>query len=211
MAELTMNQVIHAAVRRDVARTEQALRALREDDRVRAEQVRQGWAHLVGQLRHHHESEDALVWPYLRSVGVDEALLDAMEAEHAAMTEALSTATEAVDRVVDQPTRAVADAAADAVAQTAEVVDRHLEHEEREAEPLVMARGEDPAWKAVEKQLRPRRISDAGASLAWMQDGAGSRELAALRATIPPPVLFVITKVFGRGYQRDIAPIWRTG
>ena len=74
MAELTMNQVIHAAVRRDVTRTEQALRALPDGDRARAKQIQAGWAHLVGQLKHHHESEDALVWPYLRSVGTDEAL-----------------------------------------------------------------------------------------------------------------------------------------
>jgi hemerythrin-like domain-containing protein len=209
MAELTMNQVIHAAVRRDVARTEQALRSLRDGDRERAGQIRAGWAHLVDQLRNHHESEDALVWPYLRSVGADESLLQAMEAEHEAMATALASASEAVGRVADDPTAATAGAAADAVAQTAEVINRHLEHEERDAEPLVRAREHDPAWKAVEKQLRPGRLTDAGAALAWMQDGAGPRELASLRATIPPPVLFVISRVFGRGYTRSIAPIWR--
>jgi hypothetical protein len=209
MAELTMNQVIHAAVRRDVTRTEQALRALPDGDRARAKQIQAGWAHLVGQLKHHHESEDALVWPYLRSVGTDEALLQAMESEHEAMATALASATEAVAGVATNPTAAVAGAAADVVAQASEVINRHLEHEEKDAEPLVLAREDDPAWKTVEKQLRPKRMTDAGAALAWMQDGAGPRELASLRATIPPPVLFVISRVFGRSYRRDIAPIWR--
>jgi DUF438 domain-containing protein len=208
-AELSMNQVIHAAVRRDVARTEQALRAMPDGDGDRARQIQRGWAHLVDQLKHHHESEDALVWPYLEAQGADPALLAAMEAEHAAMAEALRTAAEAVDAVVTSPTAAQAAAAADAVARTSQVVDQHLEHEEREAEPLVEQHADDPAWKAVEKQLRPRSIVDAGGSLAWMQDGAGDRELAALRATIPRPVLFVISRVFGRRYRRQIAPVWR--
>jgi hypothetical protein len=42
-----------------------------------------------------------------------------------------------------------------------------------------------------------------------MQDGAGERELTALRATIPGPVVTVMTKVFGRRYAREVAPIWR--
>jgi hemerythrin-like domain-containing protein len=91
--QLSMNQVIHAAVRRDVARTEQALRALRDGDGVRAAQLQRAWANLVRELKHHHEGEDALVWPYLRSQGIDASLLDAMEAEHTAMAEGLRTGT----------------------------------------------------------------------------------------------------------------------
>jgi hypothetical protein len=42
-----------------------------------------------------------------------------------------------------------------------------------------------------------------------MQDGAGPAERAALRATVPGPVLFLIGRAVGRGYHREIAPVWQ--
>ena len=94
MAQLSMNQVIHAAVRRDVARTEQALRSFPDGDRARAVQLQRAWQNLVRELTHHHEVEDAHVWPFLESHGHDMALLAAMEDEHAAMKVALAAAAE---------------------------------------------------------------------------------------------------------------------
>ncbi|WP_295659102.1 hypothetical protein, partial [uncultured Nocardioides sp.] len=61
MASLSMNQIIHAAVRRDVARTEHALRAFREGDAARARQLQRAWQNLVRELTHHHEAEDRLI------------------------------------------------------------------------------------------------------------------------------------------------------
>ena len=46
-------------------------------------------------------------------------------------------------------------------------------------------------------------------ALAWMQDGAGAPERAALRDNIPAPVLALVSTLFGRRYRREIAPIWR--
>ncbi|WP_457205619.1 hemerythrin domain-containing protein, partial [Nocardioides sp. P5_C9_2] len=117
MATMSVNQVIHAAVRRDVARTEQALRALPDGDRGRARQIQVAWQNLVRELTHHHESEDALVWPFLLSRGVDATLMRAMEDEHAAMKEALGDAGRAIDAVVADPTADRARAAADTVAR----------------------------------------------------------------------------------------------
>lgn len=71
MATTSMNQIIHAADRRDVARTEQALRTLPEGDRSRARQLQAAWQNLVWELTHHRETEDELVWPFLRSRGFD--------------------------------------------------------------------------------------------------------------------------------------------
>lgn len=209
MATLSMNQIIHAAVRRDVARTEQALRALPEGDVSRARQLQQAWRNLVRELTHHHEAEDALVWPFLLSRGVDAELLGAMEGEHDAMKNALADAGRAIDRVVAEPIASRAQAAADAVSRSSVVINNHLEHEEQDVEP-VMARFEDDAeWKALTKKLRPAALTDAGSALAWMQDGAGERELAGLRATIPAPVLMLVSRVFGRRYAREVAPTWR--
>ncbi len=45
--------------------------------------------------------------------------------------------------------------------------------------------------------------------MAWLLDGADADASAALRKEIPPPVLFVLTRLAGRAYNRDIAPVWR--
>jgi hemerythrin-like domain-containing protein len=209
MATPSMNQIIHAAVRRDVARTEQALRAMPEGDVSRARQLQQAWRNLVRELTHHHEAEDEHVWPFLLARGVDAALMGAMESEHAAMKDALADAGRAIDQVVAEPTASRARAAADAVSRSSVVINNHLEHEEQDVEPLMTPFEDDAEWKALTKKLRPAALTDAGSSLAWMQDGAGERELAGLRATIPGPVLTLVSRVFGRRYAREVAPTWR--
>ena len=209
MPEMSINQVIHAAVRRDVARTEQALRALRDGDESRAREIRTAWSNLVRELTHHHESEDANIWPFLERRGYDRGLMAEMESEHARMKQSMSSASVAIAAVVSSPTAAHATAAADAVRSCSDVVNAHLDHEERDVEPLVLQLEDDPEWKALAKKLRPASIVDAANALAWMQDGAGERERSSLRATIPGPVVSLLTRLLARRYNREVAPVWR--
>lgn len=155
---MSMNQVIHAAVRRDVSRTEQALRALPAGDVVRARQVRTAWRNLVRELTHHHEAEDTIAWPFLASRGFDAALLGEMEAD---------------------------------------------------VEGIMGELEDDPEWKKAAGRMRPAGIVDAANALAWMQDGAGERERSSLRATIPGPVVTILTLLLARRYRREVAPVWR--
>ena len=204
-----MNQVIHAAVRRDVARTEQALRALPEGDSSRARQIQSAWGNLVRELTHHHEAEDENIWPFLEKRGYDRELLAAMESEHVAMKQALSSASTAIAAVATSPTAAHATAAANAVSACSEVVNAHLDHEERDVEPIAQQLEDDPEWKVMAKKLRPASIVDAANSLAWMEDGAGERERSSLRATVPAPVVSLLTLLLARRYKRQVAPVWR--
>lgn len=208
-ADLSMNQIIHAAVRRDVARTEQALRAMRDGDGARAREIQRGWSHLVSQLTHHHQQEDALVWPFLQSRGVDQDLLESMESEHQALGQALRDGAAALDSVVADPSRTQATAAADVVADSGQVIGSHLDHEERDVEPILRDHHEDPDWKAVERKFREGGVTRGGNLMAWLTDGGSPEAQTALRATIPPPVLFVLSRVFGRAYHKQVAPIWR--
>lgn len=210
VADLDMNQIIHAAVRRDLARMETALRAFPDRDGARAADLRRAWGALWSQLRRHHELEDEHVWPYVRTLGVvDPAVVDAMEAEHHAMAAACEVATAGIDAVAADPTTAHAVAAADAVAEAARVTDSHLEHEERAITPVIQERMETPEWKAIEKEFRKGSLVQGGQFIAWLQDGGEPEVLAALRSTIPPPVLFLLSRGFGRSYHRSVAPVWR--
>ena len=204
-----MNQIIHAAVRRDVARTERALRAMRDGDAERARQIQTAWRNLVRELTHHHEAEDEHLWPFLQSRGVELTLLQTREAEHVAMKTALGSVSGSIEALVAAPTAANAAAAADEVSRAETVINGHLEHEERDVEAPLGDLEDDPEFKELAKKLRPASIVDAANALAWMQDGAGERERTALRSTIPGPVVTVLTKVLARRYNREVAPVWR--
>ena len=204
-----MNRIIHAAVRRDVNRTERALRALRDGDAVRARQIQLAWGNLVRELTHHHEAEDSIAWPFLAARGFDASLLAEMEEEHVAMKQALASSSAAIDALVSSPTAALAGAAADAVAAAREVIDGHLAHEEGDVEAVMGELEDDPEWKKAASKMRPASIVDAANALAWMQDGAGEQERTSLRSNIPAPVITLLTLLVARRYRREVAPVWR--
>jgi hypothetical protein len=97
------------------------------------------------------------------------------------------------------------------VVRTQAVVERHLAHEESELEPQLQPLLETPEWKAVEKKLSREPPSVAGPFFAWLTDGMSDQDRAYLRSTVPPPVVTVLSKVLGRSYTKQIAPIWRNG
>ena len=87
---MTMNRVIHAAVRRDLLRLSTALTDWQDGDCARGVELERAFANLHAELHHHHEGEDTHIWPMLATVGVDQHLLDTMESEHSAMAQALT-------------------------------------------------------------------------------------------------------------------------
>jgi hypothetical protein len=49
-----------------------------------------------------------------------------------------------------------------------------------------------------------------GRFFAWVLDGASADEQEAVRRDVPGPVISIIGGVFGRGYRKDVASVWRT-
>ena len=66
----SMNKVIHAAVRRDLARLGGALDSVSDGDRKRAADLGRAWRNLRDQLRHHHEQEDTILFPVMVHLGM---------------------------------------------------------------------------------------------------------------------------------------------
>jgi hemerythrin superfamily protein len=206
---MTMNRVIHAAVRRDLERLETALANARAGDGARARELERAYANLHRELTHHHEGEDQFVFPFLARTGGDADLLKAMDDEHQAMADALADTRTAMAAYAASGSAGDAATARDSVARTRVVVDRHLSHEESDLEPLIEPHLRSAEWKRVEKQLRPRSPLVAGRFLAWISDGMTDEGRAYLRATIPVPVTSLLGRVAGRAYHRDIAPTWK--
>ena len=207
--ELTMNRLIHAAVRRDLSRLSAALESFRDGDIARARDLDRAYVNLRRELTRHHEGEDTHIWPMLEKAGVEPTLLHTMESEHHAMADALSDTGAAMTALATSGSAAAADAARASVLRTQAVVDQHFGHEENELEPHLHAYEETPEWKAVEKQLSRQPPSVAGPFFAWLTDGMSGQHRAFLKTLVPAPVVTLLAKLFGRRYSRDIAPVWR--
>ena len=208
-APMTMNRLIHAAVRRDLERLHAALGAARDGDRERAADLGRAYAYLHSELTRHHEGEDTHIWPMLAKAGVGQDLLGAMQEEHHAMSDALAETASAMKTYVASASAADAAEARASVGRTQEVVERHLAHEENELEPQLQPHLETPEWKAVEKQLRKAPPKVAGNFFAWLTDGMSEPGRAYLRSTVPTPVVALLSRLFGRRYNKEVAPVWR--
>jgi hemerythrin-like domain-containing protein len=208
-SSITMNQVIHGAVRRDFKRLVSALDRAQDGDAPRAKDLERAYANLREQLVHHHEGEDRWIFPMLGKVGVSPDLLATMELEHGDMSAALEETSRVMATFAASGSRSDATAARDSMVRTQAVVEQHLDHEEKELEPALRPHVESPEWKEVEKRLSRQPLSVAGPFFAWVTDGMRDEHHAFLRSTVPAPVTLVLGRVFGRRYNREIAPVWR--
>jgi hypothetical protein len=209
MATMSMNKAIHAAVRRDLDRFLGALGSFADGDTRRAERLGKAWDNLDDQLTRHHEGEHEIAWPALASVGVPQALLDTFDGEHEALAAALTGTREAMGRFRSSATAADATAARAAFEHLKTVAVAHLDHEEAEIEPVFQQHKDSPAMKAMGRQFGKVSPAVGGTFFAWLMDGAGPDERAAITESVPKPVLTIIGGIFGRGYRRDVAPVWR--
>ena len=208
--KMSMNRVIHNAVRRDLGRLAAALQSAPDGDLARARDLQRAYANLHAQLTHHHKAEDAHLFPALRQLGVDTALIDEMDGEHDAMAAALGSTAAHLQRYADTGSATDAAAARSSVEHTHTVVEDHLTHEEAQLEPLMRPHLESEEWKQAERAVRKQPPVAAGRFFAWLTDGMDPDSRAFLRATIPSPVVALLSKVFGRQYHREIAPVWRS-
>jgi hemerythrin-like domain-containing protein len=206
---MSMNKVIHAAFRRDLDRFLGALSRFRDGDAVRAEQLGRAWDNFDFQLTRHHEGEHEIAWPALSQVGVTQQTIDQMDAEHDLMAERLSAARSAMSALRSAPTAANAQTARTAMDELRTVATEHLDHEERELEPVYQSKVDDPAIKEMGKKFAKVGPKEGGVFFAWLTDGISPEARQSINATIPAPVRAIVSGVFGRSYKKDVAPVWR--
>ena len=204
----TMNTIMHAAFRRDLGRFDHALAAFPAGSHARADQLHAAWANYAYQLHHHHEDEENIFWPAFRELGADESLVGDLDGEHARMLAALDVATSSMQVFHADPSADNTQKARAAIAELGNVLLEHLEHEEQDLEPFAMSHSKAPQVKAAKRAVRKAHAGNTGTFMAWLQDGADTDTIAALRHEVPAPVLFLVTKVGGRRYHREIAPTW---
>lgn len=204
-----MNKVIHGAFRRDVQRFISAFEQFPAGNKTRARQLSAAWENFDDQLNHHHTGEHEIAWPHLKAVGVSADLLATMDAEHDAMAVAIGGAREAIKALVITASVEDASAATAAMQELQTVMTTHLDHEEEEFEPVYLANVDNPEIKEMGKKFSKVSPARGGRFFAWIMDGATPSERKVVTANVPGPVLAVISGIWGRGYRKNIAPVWR--
>jgi hemerythrin-like domain-containing protein len=206
---MSMNVVIHGAIRRDLGRFRQALDAFVDGDRDRATALHRAWANFEAQLTEHHEGEHEIAWPAMQAIGISPDAIASFDREHEQMAADLKTAGAAMAALAGTARRTEADAAATAMATLQQTTETHLDHEEEQTEGPLLAHEDDEAVKEMGKRFS-RRVgpAKAGVFFAWVQDGATPEQRTALAASVPGPVLAIMGGLFGRGYRKEIAPVW---
>ena len=206
---LTMNTVIHAAVRRDLRRFAAALDTFPVGSKKRARELSRAWQHLDGQLYHHHHSEETIFWPALREVGADESLVTDLGGEHDRMAEAMKNTSAAIAELVADPGTTQVEQARQAFVGLGQAVETHFAHEEAELEVFSASVSDTGPMKKAQVQVRRTQSpAQLGGYLVWLQDDADADALAYLNTAIPRPVLVVASRLLGRRYRREIAPVW---
>jgi hypothetical protein len=208
MTEMSMNKVIHRAFRRDLDRFIKALSTFPAGDTERAAELGTAWTNFNFHLTDHHESEHQIAWPALEKMGVSPDVLATMDAEHDAMAAALKqtgTTMHALARTASQEDAAAALAA---FQRLQEVTIQHLDHEEAEIEAIYLDKRDTPEMKSMGRQFGKVSPAKGGRFFAWVTDGASPDELAAIKSNVPGPILMIISGLFGRGYRKEVAPVW---
>lgn len=209
MAEMSMNKAIHGAFRRDLDRFVAALSSFPAGDQSRADGLAAAWENFDDQLTHHHTGEHEIAWSHLEKLGVSREVLQAMDGEHDAMAAALTEGRTAMADLRRTPDAAHAQAALAALQKLQAVTVQHMDHEESEIEQVYLTKQDTPEMKAMGKAFAKVSPARGGRFFAWMLDGATPEERATVTSNVPGPVLKILTATFGRGYNRNVAPVWR--
>ena len=179
-ADLGVMLAAHRAFRRDVTTLARTATRNTLRDPVRRVTVGAGWEVFRRQLLLHHQAEDTGVWPVLRARLAGRAaalsILDEMAAEHSLIDPLLA----AMDHAFDDERLPLSDV----IGELASTLDGHLDHEERDALPLIGATLTAAEWLGVVRSLQP--APDLGELVPWLVDGLPANNAADVLAMFPP-------------------------
>jgi iron-sulfur cluster repair protein YtfE (RIC family) len=183
--DMTMMYAYHDALRRDLDHIARVT-ARTDDDPTRVLRTAAGWEMFKFYLHVHHTTEDDMLWPQLRAARPEDwdaaTLLDAMEAEHATIDPLLAAIDAAVLERDSAPGR-LGELADD----LATALRAHLDHEERDALPLIDATLTAEQWKAF-SAAGADLISDFSRLIPWICEGAATEVAASVFGLLPAPI-----------------------
>jgi hypothetical protein len=208
----TIVYLIHEAFRRDLGRLSSAVKASGVDQH-RAQQLGAHWEFVNGQLHHHHEVEDASLWPLVRPklTGRDEdlAVLTQMEAQHHVLLPLCAATSEGFGSLAQQPTEEKGAELAASIDELGAQLGSHLQEEERNCFPVIdqalTVEEFESFGKATAKAIGMR---GSARFFPWIFDGADPVECKAVLSMPPPPVRVLCRRMWEPRYERTVAKLW---
>ena len=128
-----------------------------------------------------------------------------MDAEHDVMAAAFAAAGTAIAKLKSSASGGDAAVAKGAVGRQ-EVTVSHFDHEEEELEPIFLANRDTPEIKEMGRKFGKVSPARGGRLFSWVLGGASEDEKAAVTRDVPGPVI----TIFGMGYRRNVAPVWKS-
>ncbi|MCK2214537.1 hemerythrin domain-containing protein [Actinomadura sp. ATCC 31491] len=152
---------------------------------------------LCAGIHHHHQAEDNVLWPVIvRSAGAEVDLSDLTD-DHAQLDPLLEEITACAARLGRDP--AAAKRLAQGLGALADLLDEHIEEEERLLFPIIEKYVSEEDWKAVENEVR--KGGDIAFDLPRIFQYARPEEMAELRR-LAGPVLVAMLALLNRGHRR---------
>ena len=204
-----MNTIIHDALRRDLARMDETLAGPLPDEQRLALCAHATW--ILDVLHHHHVGEDEGVWPRVLAKRPDlRPMVDEMEGEHGALSAAAEGLRQALADYAQDGSEATREELVAALQAMTDATLPHLEHEEREAMPLVLQTLDDSDWAYLEKHHFRKGMSFSDQALAgmWFMDGLDAPRQAMVKSQIPGPVLWFMQRRYGPRYRKAASMAW---
>ncbi len=188
--------IIHHAIRSAGHALADAAATLTVADQRRLQAFMKYWHGHTGEILGHHGIEDVIFFPSLRARSMSSvAVLEQLDAEHHHLDELMDAAELELGRVVAgaAPTGAV-----DALRRLADVMDRHLDVEDREIVPrfveLYTADEYEALTKAAIKQTGINKQAAFTVPYIGYWSSAEERELLLAQAPVPFRILYRATR-----------------
>jgi hemerythrin-like domain-containing protein len=205
--DLVGYQLVHAAMLRDVQRfadlADRIAAGATDVSRDRAHAIRDYLRLLFTAITHHHEGEDALVWPVIADRVADPAAMAQLTVDHQQLDPLFDEVLIAAERLtVDPASRLAADELAGWMRRLASGLDAHIALEEQIVFPVLRERIPVAEYEQMEAQVRKDgSLADLTFVVPWMAAVAteDQRERALAKAGRPFRVLLALTR---RGYAR---------
>jgi hemerythrin len=196
--DMTVMFTIHDAFRRDLV---EIARVAAEDDRNGSQRLQSqlGWELFQKFLVIHHQTEDDVVWPLLRTHVKDSpdrvAVVDELETEHAAIEPWLQAIDGAPGNQDDSGCPLV-----DLVDELVTSLTAHLADEESEGLALIDAFLTPEEWQEFARVHGGRLIDDAPMYIPWLLDQANPSAAESFLRNIPPPLAAGYRERWAAGY-----------
>lgn len=156
---------------------------------------------VVRLLHHHHTIEDELIWPRLRELApACVGDLDLLEAEHEQVDPLIEAVADASTPLVDR---------AAPLQQLHELLNAHLDREERVALPLIRTQLPAQEWREVERRAEAGVSRSELPRLACWMLGAADPELrTAVLAEQPAPMRALLRVFWAPAYARRVRRLY---